>query len=633
MFEIETKNYSKKHWLLNIAIIFVITSVLMASLYLIFEKKYDNKIYPGIILGEMDLSGKTPEELKSIINKKVNQINQNGITFYYQEKQTAIMPIVASLETDLAYEIINFDVEKTVAQAYGFGRGNNFFINLSNKIKAIISKQPIALRTTINEEEINQALSENFSQYEIPAEDAELIFKQQSLLGGMKNIQFDIEEEKIGKVINYQKGIIQLKRRLSLLDFSSIELLTKTDYPQIYKKNCLNIGNKARNILELAPLILKYEDGEWKVDNKQLAEWLMLKINPDNKNINKDKIVVGLNSEIVKKYLQDEIALKINEEPVEAKFEIKDGRVTEFQASRDGIELSIEESLAKIEIDIFNKQNQIELITKILTSNSSIEDTNDMGIKEIIGIGESDFSGSPKNRRHNIRTGANTLNGLLIKPDEEFSLMTALGEIDGSTGYLQELVIKDNKTIPEYGGGLCQIGTTMFRAALATGLPITMRRNHSYRVSYYEPAGTDATIYSPWPDLKFINDTGENILIQSRIEGDNLYFDFWGTKDGRRVEQTEPVIYNIVRPGPTKLIETLDLEPGKKKCTEHAHNGADAYFDYKVTSFDGEVKEKRFNSHYVPWQEVCLIGVEELSEDSPPIDGEKNNAEEEEENN
>ena len=90
----------------------------------------------------------------------------------------------------------------------------------------------------------------------------------------------------------------------------------------------------------------------------------------------------------------------------------------------------------------------------------------------------------------------------------------------------------------------------------------------------------------------------------------------WGTSDGRIASRTTPVIYNITRPGPTKYIETLDLAPGEKKCTEHAHNGADAYFDYKVTYPDGEIKEEKFYSHYVPWQEVCLIGVEELSKDN-----------------
>jgi vancomycin resistance protein YoaR len=217
------------------------------------------------------------------------------------------------------------------------------------------------------------------------------------------------------------------------------------------------------------------------------------------------------------------------------------------------------------------------------------------------------------NRRHNIKVGAEALHGLLIKPGEEFSLLKALGEIDASNGYLPELVIKENKTVPEYGGGLCQIGTTVFRATFNSGLPVTARRNHSYRVTYYEPAGTDATIYDPAPDYKFVNDTGHYILIQARLDKDDLTFDFWGTKDGREINYTQPTIYNIVKPAPTKMIETTDLPEGKKKCTESAHAGADAYFDYKVTYSNGEVKNQRFTSHYVPWQAVCLVGVKKIT--------------------
>ena len=224
-------------------------------------------------------------------------------------------------------------------------------------------------------------------------------------------------------------------------------------------------------------------------------------------------------------------------------------------------------------------------------------------------MGTSNFKGSPKNRRHNIKVGADTLSGILITPGEEFSLVKALGEINKETGYLPELVIKGNRTIPEYGGGLCQIGTTIFRATLASGLPILERKNHSFRVRYYEPAGTDATIYGPKPDYRFLNDTGYHILIQTRIEGDDLIFEFWGTKDGRVAEQTKPVIYNITAPKPTQYIETADLPVGEVKCTEHAVPGADTSFDYKVTYPSGEVKETTFKSHYIPWQEVCLIGV------------------------
>ena len=196
----------------------------------------------------------------------------------------------------------------------------------------------------------------------------------------------------------------------------------------------------------------------------------------------------------------------------------------------------------------------------------------------------------------------------MIAPDGEFSLLKTLGPIDGSHGWLPELVIKGNKTTPEYGGGLCQIGTTVFRAAMNSGLVITERRNHSYRVRYYEPAGTDATIYDPAPDFRFKNDTGHWVLITTEMRGDQLVFTVWGTKDGRSVAPLNPVISNIVAPPPKKLIPTTELAPGQQKCTEVAHAGATAKLDYVVTYTGGEVKKTTFTSYYKPWGAVCLVG-------------------------
>ena len=368
--------------------------------------------------------------------------------------------------------------------------------------------------------------------------------------------------------------------------------------------------------MALAPITLKYKTNEWVVDVKLLSSWLTLV--KAGEIDNQDKIIVSIKDDLIKNYLVEFIAPNIDKKAIDALFEVKNNRVSKFQASRDGLKLDIEASIKNIKSELDKENNLIDLIVNKEIAKSNTSDVNDLGINEIVGTGHSNFAGSPANRRHNIRTGASSLSGMLIKPNEEFSLNNALGEINADTGYLPELVIKGNKTIPEYGGGLCQIGTTMFRTALAAGLPITQRRNHSYRVSYYEPAGTDATIYNPWPDFRFINDTPKHLLIQYRIEGNDLYFDLWGTKDGRLASTTDPIIYNITKPGPTKYIETLDLEVGKKKCTEHAHNGADAFFDYTVTyppdiaTTTPIVKETRFSSHYIPWQEVCLIGVEEL---------------------
>jgi len=118
----------------------------------------------------------------------------------------------------------------------------------------------------------------------------------------------------------------------------------------------------------------------------------------------------------------------------------------------------------------------------------------------------------------------------MIKPDEDFSFNKALGAVDASTGYLPELVILADKTVPEFGGGLCQVSSTAYRAALNSGLPILERHAHAYPVSYYKPYGVDATIYLPSPDMRFTNDTGKYIYVQTKIIGTKLYFDFFGTK-------------------------------------------------------------------------------------------------------
>lgn len=606
-------------WLLITASIFFALIIILFAPYWLFDRKYENRIYPGVYVGDLNLAGKTKQGAKDSLNKELDKYYQTGIIFSLEDKQEAVFPAITSASADLSYNIINFNADQTIEAAFAAGR-NNFFPGAKNAIKSIAGKRTnVELSYYIDEEAIKKTLAENFSQYEIPAQNAELI---------MENNNIAITEEKFGKAIDYEQAIKLLRKNLGRLDNYLIQLATKTDYPKILKKNCLNIEAKVARILSNAPLVLIYETAtsslsaasaekkQWIIDKKTMAGWLILGI---NQNTAYNEVAVLLNKDKLKSYLEEIIAPEINIEPVEAKFEINNGKVSEFQTNRNGIALDIEAALAAIEKNI-EEQNSapIQLTANEIKSKIQAEDVNNLGIKEIIGIGKSNFAGSPANRRHNIKNGAQSLNGIIIKPDEEFSLLQSLGTIDGAAGYLQELVIKGNKTVPEYGGGLCQIGTTMFRAALDTGLPITMRRNHSYRVSYYEPAGTDATIYDSQPDLKFINDTGSHILIQYKIENNDLYFYFWGTKDGRVVEKTDPKIYNIVKPGPTKLVETVDLEPGKKKCTEKAHNGADAYFDYKVTYANGEIKKKGFSSHYIPWREVCLIGVEKLSASSTP---------------
>ena len=609
--------------------VFFILIIISVSAYALFEKKYEKRIYPGVYGGKINLSGLNNKQAQFLLNQKVNNILENGIIFKYHNQETKFSPIISSVEGDLAYQIITFDTDRIIEKALALGRTGTFFNKIKNKFYTYFYHRNINSIFTINQEETIKFLKNNFSDFETPALDAKLTYDP---LWYTSNIKFGIEKETYGQIINYEKALIQLIENLKKFDNSSINLEAKINYPEIHKKDCLNIEAQAKKIISKAPISLYYNQSKWLINKNDILPLLKIKKNKNLSNHLMDsKIIVGLSEEKTQEFLEEKIADFVDEDPQEAKFEIKDGKVIEFQTSKDGKKLNAKKNYKLIENNLlFGTSSSLSLIVEDLKSEVNNETVNNLGIKEIIGIGHSSFAGSPSNRRHNIKTGAEAVNGTLIKPGEEFSLNKTLGEVNAETGYLPELVIKDNQTIPEYGGGLCQIGTTLFRGTTASGLPVSQRRNHSYRVFYYEPAGTDATIYNPWPDYKFINDTKNHILIQYRIEGDDIYFDFWGTPDGRTASSTYPTIYNITKPAPTKIIETLDLEPGKKKCTEHAHNGADAYFDYSVKysknnppldaeSEDDLLREVRFKSHYVPWREVCLLGVESLSTSTEEI--------------
>jgi len=610
----ESKKESIRKWLIALGAIFLILLIASFFIYYDVEKNYANRIYPGIYVGNIDFSGLSHEQASMILNQKIEQIKLQGIPFVYQNNKTTLFPVLSSSDTESEIKTINFLADRNINEAFNHGRGGNFFSRLRERVNLSIRNKYFPIIIDTNNIEIDKFLQDNFSQFQDPGKDAQLVYN---------NEKFEIKKEKNGTHINFTKGIETLNNNLAKLDNSEITLNSETDVPKILKENCVNLESEALVIASRTPFYLTYTDKKWTINKEDLANWLSLKI--ESHSILKDKIIVSIDQEKVANYLREKISPKINIAVADAKFAIQDGKISEFQGSHDGLEVNAEESANKIAAELTEgclagkgenctaDSNKIELITASVKSTIHTDDANNIGIKEIIGTGHSNFKGSSKNRVHNIQTGAAAVNGTLIKPNEEFSLLKTLGKINKDSGYLPELVIKDNKTVPEDGGGLCQIGTTVFRATIDAGLPVTNRRNHSYRVSYYEPAGTDATIYDPAPDYKFLNDTHYNILIQSRFEGTNLYFDFWSTEDGRIATSTYPTIYNIVKPAPKKIVETLSLKPGETKCTEHAHNGADAYFDYTINYPNGEEKKQHFSSHYVPWQEVCLVGVKELT--------------------
>lgn len=302
-----------------------------------------------------------------------------------------------------------------------------------------------------------------------------------------------------------------------------------------------------------------------------------------------------------------------------ALFKFENNKVVSFRKEENGQELNIDSILTDIDRAVNSLRNEVEpksIVIKpiIIKPDISLSSINNYGIEELIAEGRSDYSHSIPGRIHNVILAASKFNGVLIPPGKVFSFNDTVRDISALTGYQPAYIIKDGKTVLGDGGGVCQVSTTLFRAALNAGLPIVDRSAHAYRVSYYENdmgPGFDATVFSPSVDLKIKNDTSSYILIQTEVDENNnlLFFRFFGKKDDRRVEISDPIVWDVVAPPDPRYQDDPILKKGVVKQVDFPAWGSKASFNYKVYKNGKLTIDQKFYSIYRPWQAVYLVGT------------------------
>jgi len=338
----------------------------------------------------------------------------------------------------------------------------------------------------------------------------------------------------------------------------------------------------------------------------------------------------GLNLQPAYRYSEDmlneiltPIIESVDKEPVDALFAFQNGKVLVFKPSEEGKTIDIEKvkkdlalQFEKILLKQKTQEVIISLAVKTLSPKITTDKANNLGIKELIGMGTSLFQRSIQSRIFNINLAASRINGALIAPNETFSFAKALGDVSAFTGYQQAYIIQGGKTVLGDGGGVCQVSTTFFRALLNAGLPITERHAHAYRVGYYEqdsPPGLDATVYVPSVDLKFKNDTSNYILLQTQVDPNQqrLSIFLYGAKDGRSVTLTQPTITNRTPPPPDLYQDDPTLTKGVIKQIDYKAEGSKVSFTREVIYGNKKAVSENFISNYAPWQSVFLRGTKE----------------------
>lgn len=566
--------------------------ILVSSAVVVVEIISSSRILPRTALASVDLGYLQLEEAKQKLQQAIEKFNTTPLTFTLASENGETQ----NIEIPLSALNINLSAEQTFSNLPKFDFNNGNFTTL---IASTVSEKNLNPAYQYDLDILQKALEEKFSLTGQRASNATFFFDEK------KNIQ--IKPEQSGQVIDLEKLKQDIEDHLNNLDSSTIQITLINESPEV---NAAELeAYKADLLVKIeSPLTLKYNNQSWTLNLQDHLSGL------DFSKV-EGQIMLALNDKFFDEYFQNEIFSKIEVPVSNVRIFYDDQKQIQFEGiARNGISVKKDDFRKLLEASINTLDTEVQIpVEETKGAVDAPADLQEKGIKELISVGHTAFAGSTNNRRHNIQTAMNRYQGFLIEPGQTFSFNERLGEVDGSTGYKLELVIKSEGTVPEYGGGVCQVSSTVFKAALLSGLPIDERSPHSYAVSYYaqiDGYGLDATIYPGVKDLKFTNNTPAAILIQTSVEGDHAYVNFYGTSDGRKVRLANYWKGNNRGTGGTQLIPTKTLAPGVRKQVEVAHAGFDASWDRIMTDKDGVETTENVYSVYRATANKILVGEE-----------------------
>ena len=229
----------------------------------------------------------------------------------------------------------------------------------------------------------------------------------------------------------------------------------------------------------------------------------------------------------------------------------------------------------------------------------------------LLGKATTGFRTSASERQHNIARATAMFDGLVVQPGAEFSF-NSVSDFSEADGFVEGYGIVGDRLERVLAGGLCQVSTTLFRAASNAGLNITMRQGHSHIVNFYENIlGFDATVYTPDIDFRWRNDSPGAIYIatEANVAAATVTFALWGTSDGRNVSYRGPVATNWSSPGKALWAYDPKMPRGQVKQLVHGRKGADVNYYRTVTLPSGRVLHSdTYFTHYTPWADYYTYG-------------------------
>lgn len=266
------------------------------------------------------------------------------------------------------------------------------------------------------------------------------------------------------------------------------------------------------------------------------------------------------------------IEAEVYKEPVNAKIEIENGNITVTDDIK-GISLNKDELISKLKeiaADIKEDSYNVEV-----SLNENIASVTGNSLRRINGV-LSTFTTSDSSypRLVNMGIAARDLNGTIVMPGEIFSFNDIVGDSLPEKGYLISHSFINGRSVEDYGGGVCQVSTTLYGTLMRTNIRPIERGPHSMPI-WYAPKGLDATVFYGSIDLKFVNEFNAPIYIYAGLDGENLTITFYGDTSLMNGLKYEPYSVQVASwaPGAPKYINDPTKPIGYTRIDQSPNNG------------------------------------------------------------
>lgn len=285
-------------------------------------------------------------------------------------------------------------------------------------------------------------------------------------------------------------------------------------------------------------------------------------------------IKVSWNAKQLEKQVRSVWGFLESHEPVNATRTIRADDTVSYTPHHDAYRLDIRSLTAAIRTRVEQafeataqggtvpKSTVLPMPLTVVHPNVTLEKLKAEGIERRISSFTTDFRTSGEGRAHNVISAAKTLHDWDLAPGEMFDYLTVIQATRESYGFQEAPVILNGELVPGIGGGICQVSSTLYNAALLAGLHMTERRNHSLPVSYL-PMGRDATFAEGAIGFRFKNTTGKHLLIRTEVSGGQLTVKLFGTMPTNVAYKLESKTVEEIQPG-IKEVPSASVQPGSR---------------------------------------------------------------------